>query len=480
MNKQSLPYDYKDRNSIISYAKKLKGKTLKKALTINENSSKHLLEPTPIYNQNFKGKGSFGQHLEKDYFLYEPNSDAEPDFLEAGMELKSSPLKIMKSGNFQAKERMVMNIINYIDLVKEPSFTESSFYRKNAFILLVFYLHESGVPIHDLTIHLVDIWELVGEDFLIIEKDWNTIKSKIEEGKAHELSEGDTFYLGACTKGANAQSMRDQPFSDIRAKQRAFSFKQGYVNHIIASISGENLGYYGKLIPEIAKKSLSIEEVVIKRFEDFLDNKKTISDIILELGLDIKETAKSKYALVSKAILGFDKNQEIEEFVKAGITIRTVRLKDNNIPKEHISFPTFKYEEVVEQEWEDSDFYNQISNKFLFVFLRENNNDDYYIEQVKFWNMPAEHIDLNEEMFHYLKHLILEGDIIKEVKEDGKRITNFPDSKYNGITHIRPHARDAADTYPLPFPLKTNGAMEYTKHSFWLNAKYIKEVIYPS
>jgi DNA mismatch repair protein MutH len=55
------------------------------------------------------------------------------------------------------------------------------------------------------------------------------INKKITSGKTHELSEGDTFYLGACTKGANALSVRKQPFSEIPAKQRAYSFKQGYV-----------------------------------------------------------------------------------------------------------------------------------------------------------------------------------------------------------------------------------------------------------
>jgi hypothetical protein len=33
------------------------------------------------------------------------------------------------------------------------------------------------------------------------------------------------------------------------AKQRAYSLKQGYVNHIIATIAKEPTGVYGKLIP---------------------------------------------------------------------------------------------------------------------------------------------------------------------------------------------------------------------------------------
>ena len=54
---------------------------------------------------------------------------------------------------------------------------------------------------------------------IIIKKDWELINQKIKDGKAHELSEGDTFYLGACTKGSTAaKSLRKQPFNEIKAK----------------------------------------------------------------------------------------------------------------------------------------------------------------------------------------------------------------------------------------------------------------------
>jgi DNA mismatch repair protein MutH len=114
----------------------------------------------------------------------------------------------------------------------------------------------------------------------IIKKDWELIKQKIADGKAHELSEGDTFYLGACTKGANASTQsRKQPFNDIPAKQRAYSLKQGYVNHIIASIANEATGVYGKLIPSVAvAKKQTIEEIVVSKFKPYYG--KTVDQIV--------------------------------------------------------------------------------------------------------------------------------------------------------------------------------------------------------
>ena len=308
-----LPYNPSDKNSIIEYAKKLKGTSLRP-----------VCDPT-VLEHSYSGKGNFGQVLEKFYFGYEPNSVAEADFAQIGMELKSSPLKQLKNDEFRSKERLVLNIINYVNVVNQ-NFENSDFFKKNASILLIFYLHNAGYDILDYLIKLVDEWSFPSTDLEIIKKDWQTINEKIANGKAHELSEGDTFYLGACTKGANALSVRKQPFSEIPAKQRAYSFKQGYVNHIIASIANENKGIYGKLIPnaQVAKKQ-TIEEIVISKFKPFYG--KTEEEIIKTLKIKINTKAKSFYANLTKAILGIELDKEIEEFEKAEIIVKTVRLK---------------------------------------------------------------------------------------------------------------------------------------------------------
>ena len=43
--------------------------------------------------------------------------------------------------------------------------------------------------------------------------------------------------------------------------------------------------------------------------------------------------------------------------------------------------------------------------------------------------------------------------------------------------HVRPHARNAQDTFELPVKDKLTGLREYTKHSFWLNPRYLAEVL---
>jgi len=457
-----LAYNPKDKKSVLDYAKQLKGKTLREVCK------------SDVLQHKYIGKGNFGQVLEKFYFGYEPNSRAEADFFEAGMELKSTPLKRLKNDEYRSKERLVLNIINYLEIVNQE-FESSDFWKKSECLLLIFYLHQANYDILDYVIKLVDAWNYPTTDLEIIKKDWQLIKQKIEDGKAHELSEGDTFYLGACTKGANAKSIRKQPFSDTLAKQRAYSLKQGYVNHIIASISNGAIGVYGKLIPSVAvAKRQTIEEIVISKFKPYYN--KTVKQILKKTGVKINTTSKNFYANLTKAILGIELDKEIEEFEKAEIIVKTVRLKENNLPKEDISFSNFKYQEIINEEWDESNFKSILEHKFLFVFFQFENSE-LVLRKVKFWNMPYADILEAEKVWKQTKSIVQKGKIVREVK-NGIRYTNFPNKTFNPVSHVRPHATNAADTYPLPTKDKLTKAKEYTKHCFWLNNTYVRDEIY--
>ncbi|NLB62789.1 MAG: DNA mismatch repair protein [Fibrobacter sp.] len=457
-------YDFTSVDSVVEFAKLLKNRTLR------EVCSKEIEE------HGYKGKGNFGQILEKFYFGYEPNSDAESDFPEASLELKSSPLKVLKNGEYRSKERLVLNIINYLEVHKE-TFEESSFWKKNAHLLLVFYLWEAETDILDYIIKLVDDWSYPNEDLKIIKHDWETINQKIKDGKAHEISEGDTFYLGACTKGSTAlKSLRQQPFNSEKAKQRAYSLKQGYVNHIIAKISKGEKGTFGKIIqkPEILDKEC-IEKFIISKFEPFYN--KTAQQIEKHFNLKLNQKAKSYFANLTNSILGIGLNKRIEEFEKADVIVKTIRLKENDLPKEDVSFPTFKYEDIIEINWEDSDFKNMLESKFFFVFYQFT-RDKLVLRKVKFWNMPQVHIEEAKKVWDKTKRNIKAGLIVKEITETGRRLTYFPKKSESKVSHVRPHARNADDTYPLPQKDILTGVKEYTKHCFWINAQYVKDEIY--
>ena len=224
----SKPYDEMDKESVLEYAKQLEGKTLRELL------SEETIEN--MKREEGGNKGRYGQKIEKYYFGYELNSDTSADFA-CGLELKATPLKRLKNGNLSPKERLVCNIINYETIIDE-TWESSSFLEKNAEILLLRYIDPMDKSVNQLDYQIVDvqihrIFDNL-EDKKQFEADWNFIVNKIKSGQAHNLSEGDTKFLGACTKGSTAlKSLRSQPNSSEPAKQRAFSFKTQYMRELL-------------------------------------------------------------------------------------------------------------------------------------------------------------------------------------------------------------------------------------------------------
>lgn len=109
-----LTYDKTSLDSILAYAKKLEGHTLRE-----ECPGLCTVEDTR------KRRGSFGNAVEKYYFQYEINSNPNADFAEVGTELKTTPLKMKKDGSLSAKERLVISMINYMGVVDETWETSS-------------------------------------------------------------------------------------------------------------------------------------------------------------------------------------------------------------------------------------------------------------------------------------------------------------------------------------------------------------------
>ena len=86
---------------------------------------------------NSKNKNSIGDIFES-WFGKVKDSESRPDLEEAGVELKATPIKKLKNGQYSAKERLVLNIINYNE-VAEETFEESHFLYKNNIMEIAFY-----------------------------------------------------------------------------------------------------------------------------------------------------------------------------------------------------------------------------------------------------------------------------------------------------------------------------------------------------
>ena len=333
-------------------------------------------------------KGGIGHVIEESLYGYKINSDAEPDFPEAGVELKVTGVIKDKNG-YKAKERLVLNIINYM---KEAytTFDTSSFWHKNETLMLLFYEYKRDHHPGDFMFLKAILFKYPAEDLVIIKDDWQKIVEKIRAGRAHELSEGDTFYLGACTKGATAAtSLRQQPFSNIPAKQRAYCLKNKYMTYLVRKF------VFGEAQDEHIIKSVS--ELAGKSFESYVTSKleaykgKSVEE--LKQIFDMKSDAKNLGALVAYKILGI-KGNKAAELENAGVAVKTIRIQYNGRIKESMSFAPFKFREVASETWEDAEFANTLRDtKFLFIVYRFDKEGVLRLMGGQFWNMPYNDIE---------------------------------------------------------------------------------------
>jgi DNA mismatch repair protein MutH len=238
-------YDKSSVKSIYEHALKLTGKTLAQ------------VAPETVEIVNERNRGDLGTLVEKYYFVHKPKSNHGPDFPEAGLELKTTGVKPQKKKvGYQAKERLSLMMIDYTT-IKQESWESSSLLAKCRLMLIQFYDYVSDVPVTErkfvlkpLLCLLCDVEDLdVNDknedrefiernahqisdiDLLTIKRDWEIIRKKIDEGKAHELSEGDTNYLKASRKGSGGTNevLRKQSNPDSPdAKSRGFSIKQSF------------------------------------------------------------------------------------------------------------------------------------------------------------------------------------------------------------------------------------------------------------
>ncbi len=415
-------------------------------------------------------KGGLGQLIEKYLFGMENNNDSEPDFMPAGIELKVTPYRKLKNGKLSAKERLVLNIIDFENEYKNE-FRSSHFWFKNNKIQLLWYLWEQGKDKKDYKITHEKLLELaLNEDLNQIEKDWNTIINKIKEGKAHEISEADTMYLGACTKGANSLSVRKQPFNDIPAMQRAFCFKVSYMTQLVRKF----IGNYSDVEKVLKDTQFSFEEYVNNVINKYKG--KSQKELMKELNID--SNAKNINSLLINKMFNVRSNlAETEEFQKANIIPKTIRIEENGRIKESISFPAFKYTDIINQNWETCDLREELETTKYMFFVFKKINDEYIFKGIKLWNMPELDIETSVmEMWKATYNTIKSGNIVKSIT-NGKRKTNFVGLSDNEVCHVRPHGRDAKDVYSLPVKDKLTGADNYTKHCFWINNTYIRKVL---
>jgi hypothetical protein len=309
------------------------------------------------------------------------------------------------------------------------------------------------------------------------------------------------MYLGACTKGStSAKSLRPQFYNPtMLAPKRAFCFKRQYMDYILHHF----------IIPNHENAMLEKEESIVSNVDELVEDNSFEHLVYTKLekyrGIEDKDICymfdreynnnKAQWTDLTYRMLGI-KGNRAEEFEKANIVVKVVRIESNNNIRENVSFPPFKFMDFVNEKWEDSELYTYFSEtRFFFVFFKKEKNETCYrLYKWKFWNMPYN--DLNVEVkqgWENIQQCIKNGVVFtkKENKDGFTIVNNLPKKADNRIIHIRPYAGQRA------YFIKNFDGREFTcgdvkkdanmlpqgdymtTQSFWINDSYVLDEILP-
>lgn len=433
-------YEYSPESveSILSYAQGLMGKTLAEAV-------KDFSEV-----ENNSNRGSLGTMVQNLYFGLQSDGKSEPDFAEAGLELKTTGVTRHSTQEFVAKERLVLMMIDFETIVDEQWET-SALLKKCRLILLLAYLYEKDTSIFNRRFVLGPyLLDLMAEDFPSLKSDWEAIRDKVAQGKAHELSEGDTFLLGACRKGPGGptEKLRSQPLSATKAKARAFSFKQSFLRQLLPSLAAKE--------PLLA--SIDVIRDVPKQAFDRLRGQ-SVEDISSHFSyFKSSPSQKGFHRQLAERML-VEGGSSVAELKKVGIEMKTIRLRNAGTPREAMSFPGFKFLDIIHEDWEESSFFRKIESKFLMVVYKPDKHGVERLEKAAYWNMPYSDREEARRVWEETK---------ARVQVDAK---SLPKSAESTVAHVRPKGRNGRDRIPTP-----QGDMQL-KQCFWLNAAYVAKIL---
>lgn len=432
---------------LLHYTEAIKGRTFK------EIDSEHLLENTTNLKRN---KGILGHVVESGFYKYPINSNPQADFDKIGVELKVTGYKKNKKGEKSAKERVSLSKIDFNKIVNEE-YEYSKLIYKNKKILFIWYFYEKGKDIGDFLITDYQLYDM-SQDEETIKNDFYIIKQKVKDGRAHELSESDTSYLGACTKARTSKDRTTQPNSTIPAKPRAYSLKNSYMSGILNSI--------GTTISFDTNEFKTVEEYVLAKLRPYIG--KSQLEILEEItGQTYKEKIpKNLNKMITDKIIG--KDDELAEkddlFKKTSFIIKNSPITPKGAYRERMSFRNLTLNEFGD-DWEDSYwklFFDETT--ILNILWKEpragSKNGERILGGVSKINFNDNDLDSIEISYNMVKEAIEKEDI---------SLLPYPRTFEGQILEIGPKGQKSDDAYNTFFN------KDVTKTCFFLNKRVLFE-----
>ena len=407
-------------------------------------------------------KSDFGCRIELIFGL-DCGGSPEPDFPTAHIELKSTKLVHRKS-TWEVGERTSIQMIDYVDVARED-WESATVRNKLSKILFCFYQWQRGTDPDSWPVDVLQLWRPDDQQWRYLRDDWLTIHRKIAVGQADLLSESDTKVLGAATKARDSRVRRPQAAGGPPAKPRAFALKRPFVESIYESLKRRPSNVESLMQNLDVRSPAAFEAALLQRFTPFVGAR--ISDLARELGIPTSVAknyaARVTHAVVKRLMGVHDPRARIREFDEFGIETKIVPVKASGTVKESMSFPAFEYEDLVDQNWEESDFHLRTHRLFIAPIHQPRRDapiGEWTLGRPFFWSPTEEEERVMRSEWSMYRDLIATG-----------RANQLPTASETRIVHVRPKARDASDTNYAP-----NVGQLVTK-CFWLNRDFIEGLV---
>lgn len=416
-------------------------------------------------------KGSIGHLIEEAGFGVRKNSSPLPDLEGVGVEIKAVPVKKGRSTS-QVKERTKVCSLDFYSIVKEDWIT-SHCYRKLNRMVLVFFEHEAEDRLSGRILGHV-LFDLQSErwsgDAELLAQDWHVIRDLVVEGRAHELSESLTGLLAASTTGVGGgRDFLSQPYSSEPAKRRAFSLKPSYTGVLWREVLQPNAFDTLTSAPAF-NPQMHPREFLRSRLIPLTG--KSLSQIAVQYGVELKSGKAASSGFVRK-ILGIEEGTKaIREFEALGIRIRVFPICPlTNRVKESISFPHQPLAEILAEGRFEASQLSEWLQEILFIPVYRTGRQSYAEATLGtpfFWSPDTSDVEAMDHEFALAcsRMETIQANHPSDATGPFKLLAASETSRI----HLRPHGRNALDTDCSLGPA-------ITKQSFWLNARFIGQLV---
>lgn len=440
-----MRFDASDRDAVLRHGLQLVGRTA-------DDIARTAAAGMTVWDPN-TSKGSVGQLVER-WFGLDANSDTGPDLAEAGIEIKSVPLRRARR-ELRSKERTSITMIDYHRIAVEP-FLGTPVDLKTRLTLYVFFLWSHGevARAQDQRILRVMLHERDAIDVAGLVDAYQHVQRFSLEGRVHLLSEGDTSPVGASTKGAKGAT-RTQPFSQVRARPRAFAWRPSYTTALFQTPGKSNLR-----LPSVN----GIDDLT-RRVESRLAPLvgATVEKLRARFAPSVSSTAKNVAAATFRRILSGEDEDLMAGLERLGTTLRVSRVNPETLkPREAVSFTPFDFREVAETPWEESDVLATLG-RIMFIVLDAPKGAPVggaSLRSVVMWSAEPDTLATMEQEYELFRQAFTHAPP-----------SDWPSQRSTEVLHVRPHGRDSRDVVPLP-----NGEM-HVRSSLWLNQRFVQDLI---